>query len=94
VCFAAEEVTWSIEEVLVGEEASGDLMGTVALPLFRPGGLAAAMQGLRSGQCVVVETGSIEIIEPPTEMRPTEEEGSGVQRNMPTGRSWLPHEFL
>jgi len=94
VCFAAEEITWSIEEVLAGEEAADDVLGSVALPLHRPGGLSAAVQGLRSGQCVVVETVSIEVIEAPAEMRPTAEEGSGTQRNVPGGRSWLPHEFI
>lgn len=94
VCFATDEITWSVEEVLAGEEGSDILSGTVALPLHRPGGLSAAVQGLRSGQCVVVDTDSIEVIESPVEMRPTEEEGSGAQRNVPGGRSWLPHEFL
>ena len=94
VRFVAEEITWPIEESLAGEEGADDLPGPVALPLHRPGGLSAAMQGLRSGQCVVVETDSMDVIEAPAEMRPTDEEGSGIQRNLPEGRSWLPHEFM
>ena len=93
VRFAAED-TWSIEEVLTGEEGADDVLGTVALPLFRPDGLSAAVQGLRLGQCVVVETDTTGVIESPIEMRPTADEGSGTQRNVPGGRSWLPHEFL
>lgn len=94
VRFAAEEITWSIEEVVAGEEGADDVLGLVALPLHHPGGLSVAVQGLRTGQCVVVETDSIDVIEPPPEMRPTAEEGSGTQRNVPEGRSWLPHEFM
>jgi len=94
VRFAAERITWSTEEPLAGEEGSEGLPGSVALPLHHPGGLSAAVQGLRSGQCVVVETDSTSVIDPPAEMRPTQEEGSGTQRNVPGGRSWLPHEFM
>jgi hypothetical protein len=94
VCFVAEEITWLADEVLAGEEGADDLLGTIALPLYRPGGLLAAVRGLRSGQCLVVETDSIGVIKSPIGMRPTEDEGSGVQRNVPEGRSWLPHEFM
>jgi hypothetical protein len=94
VRFAAEAITWSIEEPLAGEESSDDVPGTVAPPLFRPGGLSAAVRGLREGQSVVVERDSVAIIEAPVEMRPTEDEGSGTQRNVPRGRSWLPHDFM
>ncbi len=94
VRFAAEGMSLLIEEVMVGEEGADDVLGSVALPLHRPGGLLAAVQGLRSGQCVVVETDSIEVVEAPIGMQPTEEEGSGTQRNVPGGRSWLPHEFI
>jgi acyl-CoA synthetase (AMP-forming)/AMP-acid ligase II len=94
VCFAAEEVAWLADEVLTSEERSDDLLGTVALPLYRPGGFSAAVKGLGSGCCLVVETDSIGVIESPIGIRPTQDEGSGVQRNVPEGRSWLPHEFL
>ena len=94
VRFAAEEIAWPIEEALAGEEGPDDLPGSVSLPLHRPDGLSAAVQGLRSGQCVVVETDSIDVTEAPADMRPTVEEGSGIQRNVPEGRSWLPHEFM
>jgi hypothetical protein len=94
VCFAAEEIAWLADEALAGEEQADDLLGTVTLPLYRPGGFSAAVRGLRSGWCLVVEADSIGVIEPPIGMRPTQDEGSGVQRNVPEGRSWLPHEFL
>jgi hypothetical protein len=94
VCFAAEEIAWSADEILAGEERGDNLLGTVALPLYRPDGISAAVKGLQSGWCLVVETESIAVIESPTGMRPTQDEGPGVQRNVPEGRSWLPHEFL
>jgi hypothetical protein len=94
VRFGAEEITWSTEEVLTEDEATQSKMGRLDVPIFRPRGLAAAIQALRWGQCVVVEKDSVEITEPPAEMRPTEEESSASQRNLPQGRSWLPHEFL
>jgi acyl-CoA synthetase (AMP-forming)/AMP-acid ligase II len=93
VVFAAEEITWSAREV-VADDVPDAGVGTVAAPLHRPPGLGAAVQALRSGQCVVVETDSVKIIESPAELSPTEEDGIASQRNVPRGRSWLPHEFL
>jgi hypothetical protein len=94
VRFAAEEITWSTEELWAGDHASDNKLGTVAAPLYRRDGLAAAVQALRSGQCVVVEEDAVTVMEAPAEMQPSGDEGSGSQRNVPQGRSWLPHEFM
>jgi acyl-CoA synthetase (AMP-forming)/AMP-acid ligase II len=94
VCFASEGINWPGLEVVTASDLPEDGPHTVAAPLHRPDGLAAAMKALRSGQCVVVEGDSVGVIEAPDDLGPTEDSGSASQRNMPTGRSWLPHEFL
>lgn len=93
VCFAADGTTWSSEE-LFGDDTQADQADTVAAPLHQPSGLRAALRALQSGCCVVIETDAVKIIEPPPDMNPTAEEGAASQRNVPRGRSWLPHEFM
>jgi hypothetical protein len=56
--------------------------------------LAAAVTALRLGQCAIIREDSVEVIESPGEIGPSQEDGASSQRNVPTGRSWLPHEFL
>ncbi|GAB4531910.1 MAG: hypothetical protein Kow0063_11810 [Anaerolineae bacterium] len=93
VCFASDGTTWSGEELFAGDETQDSGAVPVAAPLHSPAGLRAAMQALQSGGCVVIETDAVKIIEPPTGMSPTREEGAASRRNVPRGRSWLPHEF-
>lgn len=94
VRFAAEGIIWSGLGPVADDDWPEAEVGTVPVPLHHSHGLAAAVQALRSGRGVVVEMNSVRVIESPGEMRPTEEPGSASQRNVPTGRSWLPHEFL
>jgi len=94
VCFADEGITWPTLEEAAGYPLPGEGLGAVAGPLYRPAGLAAAVRGLGSAQCVVVEGEVLRVIESPPEMSPSDEQWSDSQRNVPTGPSWLPHEFL
>ncbi len=95
--FAAEDIAWEgLEEVVAAaaRSASGDGPWRVAGSLYRPAGLAAAVAGLRAGRCVVVEADAVQIVESPGAAPPTAEAGDAGVRNVPTGPSWLPHEFL
>jgi acyl-CoA synthetase (AMP-forming)/AMP-acid ligase II len=95
--FAAEGMTWpGLEEALAAAagSVSGDGPWQVASPLHRPAALAAAIAGLQAGRCVVVEAEAVRVVESPGEMPPTGEDADATLRNVPTGRSWLPHEFL
>ncbi len=93
--FAAEGMTWpGLEEALAAGDLSGDGPWQVAGPLYRPAALAAAIAGLRAGRCVVVEADSVRVVETPGEAPPTAEDPDATVRNVPTGPSWLPHEFL
>jgi acyl-CoA synthetase (AMP-forming)/AMP-acid ligase II len=94
VCFANEKLTWSPDELLAGDAASMGEPRTIAVPLYRPAGLATAVQALGSGRCVIVADDSVTIVESPTDVRPTDEADFPSQRNVPQGRSWLPHEFM
>jgi hypothetical protein len=94
VCFANEKLTWSRGAFLAGDVGSMDEPRTAIAPLYRPAGLAPAVQALKSGQCVIITEDTVRVIESPTDIRPTEEAGFPSQRNVPQGRSWLPHEFL
>jgi acyl-CoA synthetase (AMP-forming)/AMP-acid ligase II len=94
VQFAAEGIVWMDQEDVAAHSMLDDRLESVAAGLIRPAGLAATVQGLRSGRCVVVKTDTVQIIESPAEISPDEEEGTAYQRNVPRGRSWLPHEFL
>jgi acyl-CoA synthetase (AMP-forming)/AMP-acid ligase II len=94
VCFANEKPTWSHGELLAEDATVMGEPRTITAPLYRPAGLVTAVQALKSGQCVTIAEDSITVIESPTDMRPTEEAGFPSQRNVPQGRSWLPHEFL
>jgi acyl-CoA synthetase (AMP-forming)/AMP-acid ligase II len=91
VHFAAEGINWP---------ESGDVSGEVEIdsnrpgPLYRPSGLATAIQALRAGQGVIVESDSVEVIESPPEIDAPEEHEAQSERNTPRGRSWLPHEFI
>jgi hypothetical protein len=94
--FAVEGLTWAgLEEALAAaaRSVSGDGPWRVADPLYRPAGLAAAVAGLHAGRCVVVEADAVQVIESPGAVPPTSEETDATVRNVPTGRSWLPHEF-
>ena len=91
--FAAEGITWADLEAVAAHTSPDDRPDRVAAPIYRPDGLAAALLALQAGQGVVVEFDSVEIIKSPGEISPTEEPEAGSQRNVPTGRSWLPHEF-
>jgi acyl-CoA synthetase (AMP-forming)/AMP-acid ligase II len=93
-CFAAEGINWPGLEAGAANDLPQDGPHMVAAPLHRPDGLAAAVKALRSGRCVVVEGDSVRVIEAPDDLGPTEDPDSASQRNVPTGRSWLPHEFL
>lgn len=93
--FAAQEITWSdIAAMTADHVPDGKEEEIVAAPLHHPDGLGAALGALNSGQCVAVEVDSIRIIESPGEISSTQEHGTASQRNVPTGRSWLPHQFL
>ncbi len=93
--FAVEGITWpGLGEALAAGNLSGGGPWRVAGPLYRPAGLAAAIAGLRTGRCVVVEADAVQIIESPGAMTPTDEGADATLRNIPTGPSWLPHEFL
>jgi hypothetical protein len=95
LCFAAEGITWpGLEEALAAGDLPGDGPWQVAHPLYRPAGLAAAIAGLQAGRCVVVEADAVQVIEAPGGMPPTAEDSDATTRNVPTGPSWLPHEFL
>jgi hypothetical protein len=94
VRFAAEGINWSDPQAVAGGDLPQERPHIVAAPLHRPDGLAAAVKALRSGRCVVVKGDSVRVIEAPDDLGPTEDPGSASQRNLPTGRSWLPHEFL
>jgi len=52
------------------------------------------MAGLQAGRCVVVEADAVQVIESPGAGPPTAEDADATVRNVPTGPSWLPHEFL
>jgi hypothetical protein len=90
VHFAAEEMSWSGPGAV--PEAGGQ--GGAAAPLYRPAGLAAALRALRRGQAVVIEPDRVKIIEAPPDLAPGDDPRSPSQRNVPQGRSWLPHDFL
>ena len=93
--FAVEGLMWAgLEEALAAADLSGDGPWRVAGPLYRPAGLAAAMAGLQAGRCVVVEADAVQVIESPGAGSPTAEDADATVRNVPTGPSWLPHEFL
>jgi hypothetical protein len=93
--FAVEGLPWvGLEEALAAADLSGDGPWRVAAPLYRPAGLAAAVAGLRAGRCVVVEADAVQVVESPGAVPPTAEDADATVRNVPTGRSWLPHEFL
>jgi hypothetical protein len=94
VCFADEDLTWPTLEDVATYPLPGAELGALAVPLYRPAGLAAAVKGLKSSHCVVVEGETLRVIESPPEMNPSEEHWPDWQRNVPTGPSWLPHEFL
>jgi len=94
VSFAAEQVTWSDWEAVASAGLPGDGLGMARAPLYRPQGLAAALKGLYAGLCVRVESDRVEVIEPPALLGPTEQYQSSSRRNVPTGPSWLPHEFM
>lgn len=94
VRFAAEGISWRGVEDATLSAPSEDGPDEIAAPLHRRDGLAAAVQALRAGQCVVVEEDAIRVIESPPDVGPTKEGGSASERNLPTGRSWLPHEFI
>jgi hypothetical protein len=95
--FAVEGLTWAgLEEALAAaaNSVSGDGLWRVAAPLYRPAALAAAVAGLHAGRCVVVEADAVQVDESPGAAPPTAEEADATVRNVPTGRSWLPHEFM
>jgi len=95
--FAVEGITWpGLEEALTAaaRSVSGDGPWRVAGPLYQPAGLAAAIAGLQAGRCVVVEADGVQAIESPGAVPPTGEDADATLRNVPTGPSWLPHEFL
>jgi acyl-CoA synthetase (AMP-forming)/AMP-acid ligase II len=94
VRFPTDGITWMDERDVAAGLTPDEKLGSITTPLFHSAGLAAAVQGLRSGRCVVVKTDTVQIIESPAEISPDEEEGTAYQRNVPRGRSWLPHEFL
>jgi hypothetical protein len=93
VRFPAEGTTWRDEGDAATSLTPGEKLGSVTTPLYRPAGLAAGVQGLRWGRCLVVKADAVEIIESPAEIGPDEEQARAAQRNVPRGRSWLPHEF-
>ena len=95
--FAAEGMPWAgLEEALAAaaRSVSGGGPWRVAGPLYRPAGLAAALAGLQAGRCVVVEADAVQVVESPGGVPPTTEEADATVRNVPTGPSWSPHEFL
>ena len=93
--FAVEGVTWpGLEEALAAGGLVGEGPWKVTSPLYRPAGLAAAIMGLQTGRCVVVEADAVQVIESPGEMPPTGDDSDASVRNVPTGPSWLPHQFL
>jgi hypothetical protein len=95
--FAIEGIAWAgLEEALAAaaRSVSGDGPWRVTAPLYRPAGLAAALAGLQTGHCVVVEADAVRVIESPGAEPPTAGDADASVRNVPTGRSWLPHEFL
>jgi acyl-CoA synthetase (AMP-forming)/AMP-acid ligase II len=88
VHYGTEGITWRSVE-----DAASDAWPDGGPPLHRPDGLGAAVKALQTGRCVVVEEDAIRVIESPTGIGPTEDGGPASERNIPTGRSWLPHEF-
>jgi len=95
--FAVEGMPWAgLEEALAAaaRSVSGDGPWRVAGPLYRPAGLAAALAGLQAGRCVVVEADAVQVVESPGAVPPSAEDAGATVRNVPTGPSWLPHEFL
>jgi hypothetical protein len=94
VFFAAEKTVWLPEDLPIDELRLEDEPHAVAVPLHRLDGLATAVQALLSGHCVIVKETSVEVVEPPERLRPTDEADSASQRNVPQGRSWLPREFM
>jgi hypothetical protein len=93
--FAVEGLAWAgLEEALAAADLAGDGPWRVDAPLYRPAGLAAAVAGLRTARCVVVEADAVQVIESSGAVPPTSEDADATVRNVPTGRSWLPHEFL
>lgn len=95
VYFAAEEMAWANLEEAEIEAAPTGGQDVIAGPLHHPAGLAAALHALNSGQCVIVEGDGVRIVESPGEMAAPDEDGEGGStRNVPTGPSWLPHEFV
>ncbi len=93
--FAVEGIVWAgLEEVLAAADGLGEGPWRVAVPLYRPAGLAAAVAGLRVGRCVVVEADAVQTVESPGAASPSADETDATVRNVPTGPSWLPHEFL
>lgn len=94
VRFAAEGMAWSGLESAAAGVPPEDGPWAVAVPVHRPQGLAAAVMGLRGGRCVILKSDAVEAVESPGEVEAAEEDSTASRRNLPTGRSWLPHEFL
>lgn len=92
--FVAEEMAWANPEAAESEDALASGQDVIAAPLHRPASLAAALRALRVGQCVIVESDGVRIIESPGEMASPGEGEDRSTRNMSTGPSWLPHEFV
>ncbi len=93
--FAVEGLPWAgLEEALAAADLLGDGPWRVDTPLYRPAGLAAAVAGLRMARCVVVEADAVQVVESPGAVPPTAADADATVRNVPTGHSWLPHEFL
>ncbi len=93
--FAAEGIAWAgLDEALAAAALPEEGPWRVAAPLYRPAGLAAAVAGLCAGRCVVVEADAVHVVESPGAASPTADEADATLRNVPTGPSWLPHEFL
>jgi len=94
VRFAAEGMAWPGLGSATAGVLPDDGPWTVAVPIHRPQGLAAAVMGLRWGRCVIVKSDAVKVVESPGEAEAPEEDSTDSRRNLPTGRSWLPHEFL
>jgi acyl-CoA synthetase (AMP-forming)/AMP-acid ligase II len=90
VHFAAEGITWPESGVVPGEYGTDSNRPD---PLYRPIGLATAIEALQAGQGVIVESDRVGVIESPPEIDSPEEHEARSERNTPRGRSWLPHEF-
>jgi len=95
VRFTADATTWPGPEAAAAlSDLPVDEEEAVPVPLHHPQGLATAVTALQSGQCVIIEKDSVKVIESPGEAEAAEDEAPPSQRNVPQGRSWLPHEFL